>query len=164
MDVRPEIRRGREPFGLIMQAIGRLKPGQDLKLVAPFRPLPLISMLAGQGFAHEAKELPNGDWEVSFTRETHQAVAPAAAAPTAPGAASGQRSTEEVEVDTRGLEPPEPMVKILEALAVLPEGTSLRAFTDRRPMHLYPELEQRGFVARTEPRADGSFVTYVTRA
>jgi uncharacterized protein (DUF2249 family) len=66
-------------------------------------------------------------------------------------------------LDARGLEPPEPLVKILEALTALPEGAGLRAHTDRRPMHLYAQLEERGFVGETEEQPDGSFVTHVHR-
>jgi TusA-related sulfurtransferase len=69
-----------------------------------------------------------------------------------------------VEVDARGLEPPQPLVVILEALASLPAGVELRAHTDRRPLHLYPLLEQRGFVGETEEQHDGSFVTIIRRA
>ena len=68
-----------------------------------------------------------------------------------------------LEVDARGLEPPQPLVTILEALATLPEGARLRALTDRRPMHLYAQLEERGFVGESEEQKDGSFVTNVRR-
>ena len=72
--------------------------------------------------------------------------------------------TEVVEVDVRHLEPPQPMVKILEALLALPENTVLRAHTDRRPMHLYPMLEARGFTGESEEQSDGSFITHIRRA
>ena len=68
-----------------------------------------------------------------------------------------------VDVDARGLEPPQPMVRILEALGSLPADAVLRARTDRRPLHLYPLLEDRGFTAETEAEADGSFVTHIRR-
>ena len=68
-----------------------------------------------------------------------------------------------VEVDARGLEPPQPLVVILEALAVLPEGAELRARTDRRPMHLYGQIEQRGFIGQTEEQLDGGFITSIRR-
>jgi len=73
-------------------------------------------------------------------------------------------SAETVEVDARGLEPPQPMVRILEALARLPAGAELRARTDRRPMHLYPLLAERGFTADTQEQSDGSFLTFIRRA
>jgi TusA-related sulfurtransferase len=68
-----------------------------------------------------------------------------------------------VEVDARGLEPPQPLVIILETLASLPAGAELRARTDRRPMHLYPQLEERGFTALTEEQPNGSFLTHIRR-
>jgi uncharacterized protein (DUF2249 family) len=77
------------------------------------------------------------------------------------GAASNPAQV--VEVDARGLEPPQPLVKILETLAALPAGAELRACTDRRPMHLYAQLEERGFAAATEEQSDGSFITHIRR-
>jgi uncharacterized protein (DUF2249 family) len=67
-------------------------------------------------------------------------------------------------VDARGLEPPQPMVKILEVLNTLPDGAELRAQTDRRPMHLYAHLEARGFVGQSEEQNDGSFITHIRRS
>jgi uncharacterized protein (DUF2249 family) len=64
-------------------------------------------------------------------------------------------------IDVRGLEPPQPLVIILEAVAELREGIELRARTDRRPMHLYALLEQRGFTGETEKLPDGSFITTI---
>jgi TusA-related sulfurtransferase len=69
-----------------------------------------------------------------------------------------------ITVDTRGLEPPQPLVVILEALARVPEGAELQARTDRRPMHLYGHLKERGFAGITEEQPDGSFVTTIRRA
>jgi quercetin dioxygenase-like cupin family protein/uncharacterized protein (DUF2249 family) len=69
--------------------------------------------------------------------------------------------TPAVDVDARGLEPPQPMVKILEALSTLRTGQQLRARTDRRPMLLYPQVEERGFKAETEEQSDGSFITQI---
>ncbi len=68
-----------------------------------------------------------------------------------------------IEVDARGLEPPQPLVKILEAVSNLPQGAELRARTDRRPMHLYAQREERGFKGESEEQPDGSFLTYVRR-
>jgi uncharacterized protein (DUF2249 family) len=68
-----------------------------------------------------------------------------------------------LDVDARGLEPPLPMVRILEATASLPAGAMLRARTDRQPLHLYAHLEERGFTAETSPAADGGFVTLIRR-
>ena len=72
-------------------------------------------------------------------------------------------STPVVELDARGLEPPQPMVRILEALAALPPGSTLHARTDRRPVHLYPLLEERGFQADTTDAPDGGFLNTIRR-
>ncbi len=72
--------------------------------------------------------------------------------------------TEWVYLDARGLEPPEPMVRILEALALLPPDCSLAARTDRRPIHLFPILQSRGYAAQSEEQSDGSYTTTIERA
>lgn len=51
----------------------------------------------------------------------------------------------EVTLDNRGLSPPEPLVRTLEALGGLGEGSVLRVLMDREPILLYPELERRGW-------------------
>ena len=167
LDVREDIRNGREPFGKIMQTVARLKDSEQLLLIAPFEPAPLYAMLAQQGFSHQSKPTPSGDWEVLFTRGAGNAAdssaSPASVQPP-PGSKHPSCSGPPVlEVDARGLEPPQPLVTILEALATLPEGARLRALTDRRPMHLYAQLEERGFVGESEEQADGSFITNVRR-
>lgn len=68
-----------------------------------------------------------------------------------------------MELDARGLEPPQPMIRILEALADLPPETELRVQTDRRPIHLYPALAERGFEAETTEAEDHGYVTRIRR-
>jgi uncharacterized protein (DUF2249 family) len=161
LDVRDEIRRGREPFSKIMAAVANLGKNEDLLLVAPFEPTPLYGVLSGQGFAHRTTPTAEGDFEVLFSRNLKPA--PESASQTGPkGSACG--GTPVVDLDARGLEPPQPMVKVLEAITQLPAGARLRARTDRRPMHLYAQLEQRGFRATSEEQADGSFITLIERA
>jgi uncharacterized protein (DUF2249 family) len=67
IDVRPVLRAGGEPFGEIMSAINSLQPGEGLRLLATFKPVPLFSVLGSKGFTYEAKELDGGDWEVLFS-------------------------------------------------------------------------------------------------
>lgn len=66
-----------------------------------------------------------------------------------------------IKVDARGLEPPQPMVRILEALAQAPADGEIEAYTDRRPMHLYAMLAERGYTAQTEEQPDGSYLTHI---
>ncbi|MBU6410755.1 MAG: DUF2249 domain-containing protein, partial [Verrucomicrobia bacterium] len=147
LDVREEIAQGREPFGKIMGTVARLRPEEKLRLIAPFEPLPLFSVLAKKGYSHASKQLESGDWEVVFTPGGDKKPETKRDAPATASSGVGEaQPSSYIEVDARGLEPPQPMVKILEALANLPAKTGIRARTDRRPMHLYAHLEERGFV------------------
>lgn len=162
LDVREDIRRGQEPFGKIMQTVAGLGPDQKLVLLVPFEPAPLYGVLQNKGFEHSSRQIESGDWEITFSRGTH--AEPAVASENEHNGSGSTSAAAGAEVDTRGLEPPEPLVKIIEALATLPDGEVLRALTDRRPMHLYAQLEQRGFVGESQEQSDGSFVTLIRRA
>ena len=67
------------------------------------------------------------------------------------------------ELDNRGLPPPEPMMRILEALGSLGTHDDLRVFMDREPLLLYPELERRGFAWDFGDQA-GELVLTIRRA
>ena len=128
LDVRDDLRQGREPFSRIMSAVAALRADQQLLLVAPFEPAPLIQLLQNRGFAHTARPLGGGDWEVLFALGDRPPVSEAP-----PQAVGPSAITSIVEVDARGLEPPQPLIKILEALAALPPGARLRARTAQWP-------------------------------
>lgn len=163
LDVREDIRNGREPFTRIMAVVALLHPDDSLLLLAPFEPKPLFGVLQKHGFCHSSRQIENGDWEVLFTRKSETPAATNGKNIPAATATIMVTAPELVEVDVRGLEPPQPMVKILETLIALPDGVELRAYTDRRPMHLYPQLEARGFKGQTEEQSDGSYITIIRR-
>ena len=72
--------------------------------------------------------------------------------------------TQWISIDARGLEPPLPMVRILEAVAAMPDGSAIIARTDRRPMILLDELPCRGLAGESEPAPDGQgYVTKIRR-
>ena len=68
------------------------------------------------------------------------------------------------EVDARGLEPPEPLIRILSALESASAGATVRARTDREPCHLFGEATQRGFRHESRAQPDGSWLTVLTRS
>ena len=75
----------------------------------------------------------------------HPAAGRPARAPTMSsvgGAPPAAAST--VRLDVRGLEPPLPMVRVLEAVESLAPGQRLEVLHHRRPIFLYPQLEERG--------------------
>lgn len=53
-----------------------------------------------------------------------------------------------IDLDVGGLEPPEPMVMVLDALTELQPGTGLRVLIDRAPVPLYRILERNGYAYR----------------
>jgi uncharacterized protein (DUF2249 family) len=60
-------------------------------------------------------------------------------------------------VDARGLEPPQPMERILEALTILQGGQRLRFLMHREPFPLYRLLQRNGYQWRTERSSAGDF-------
>lgn len=146
LDVREDIRRGKEPFARIMASVSQLQPNQVFVLRAPFEPLPLYDVLGERGFAHWAEARAADDWSVWLWREE------------SPSGRAERRNAKAARViDVRGLEPPLPMVRILEALDSLPPGQPLVVTHERRPMLLYPQLEERGFGHLTDELGPSEF-------
>jgi uncharacterized protein (DUF2249 family) len=148
LDVRAGIRRGEEPFARIMSAVKALADDQALELRVPFEPIPLYGVLAGRGLAHWAESRAADDWSAWFYRD---AGAPGASA----GAVAAPAAPRTVTLDVRGLEPPLPMVRVLERLDVLGAGEQLEVIHSRRPLFLYPQLDERGFVHETDEPEPG---------
>jgi uncharacterized protein (DUF2249 family) len=139
-----------------MAAVETLGPDQALVLRAPFDPVPLCRVLGKRGFAHWTERLAEDDFSAWFYRDTIQAAAPA------PGrAAAGPRT---IAIDVRALEPPQPMMLVLEALDQLAAGDTLVVIHERRPVFLYPQLDERGFRHETEDAAPGLVRIVIRRA
>lgn len=149
LDVRDDIARGEEPFARIMAAVKALARGDALVLRVPFEPVPLYDVLGRRGLAHWTERSAADDWTVWFwhdERANASSRAPRAAAPA---------SAAPLTLDVRDLEPPQPMVLVLERLETLPRGETLEVLHDRRPLFLYPQLDARGFAHETDEPAPG---------
>jgi uncharacterized protein (DUF2249 family) len=140
VDVRPILRAGGEPFSTIMAAVESAQPGQGIRLYAPFKPVPLFDVMASKGFAHSETEIGEGEWQVLFTPT---GAPPEALVPKAQ--ASAKWPEPKVRLDTRELDPPEPMIRILAAAETLGPDETLTAFLSREPVFLFPQLEKRGY-------------------
>jgi len=66
-------------------------------------------------------------------------------------------------LDVRGLEPPQPLVRVLERVARLEPGETLTVVLDRRPIFLYPLLEERGLTHETDEPEPGAVRVRVRR-
>ena len=164
LDVRAEFRSGLHPREKIQTALMNLGGDETLRLVVSFKPVPLLLWAASKGFAYETSRTPEDDWEVLFTRKSKAKENPVAAPKVTNENSHPAASTENIELDARGLEPPHPLMRILEAVTRLPRGASLHARTDRRPIHLYSPLQERGFTGESEEQPDGSFITHIQHA
>ena len=167
LDLREEFRAGQSPRDTVYAALHGVGPQETLRLLVPFEPVPLFSLAAKLGLAHTARPQEGGDWEVLFTRNADRDATPLAAEGKLPSSCDGgghdSPRGEVLEVDARGLPPPQPMVVILEALQNLPAHAVINARTDRRPVHLYGFLEERGYTGESEEETDGSFITHICR-
>lgn len=146
LDVRDTLRGGGEPLQDILRFTDSLPEGTTWRLLATFEPIPLLRLMEKRGFSHEAARLESGDWEVLFRPGGRGGAAREKRAPAAAGAPARPKRS----LDNRGLLPPEPMVRVLEALGDLGAGEVLEVWNDRVPVFLMPELEERGYAATTE--------------
>ena len=144
-----------------------LAVGRHFVLINDHDPVPLYYQFAAQfpdAFSWEYLERGPEEFHVRITKLAAVA-APAAMPAPAKGCASNRHDSNGVQtIDARGFEPPEPLIRILNALESLPANTTLRAITDRRPCHLFGEAEQRGFRHESGEQPDGSWITFLERA
>jgi uncharacterized protein (DUF2249 family) len=158
LDVRPIISSGSDPLKVILKTVKELKEGEALHLVNSFEPIPLYSVLGQRGFEHFTRR-GNGDWHVYFYRKqavtgssqiTDSGLPITGKTFSTANIPQGDQEDRIVELDVRGLAPPEPMMRILETLTELDEKAVLLVHHHREPMMLYEKLEQRGYSAVTE--------------
>lgn len=65
--------------------------------------------------------------------------------------------TEPLLIDVCGLEPPEPMERVMDALGRLNQGQELVMLIDREPKPLFRILERNGFSFRIKQRSDFNY-------
>ena len=66
-------------------------------------------------------------------------------------------------LDGRGLEPPEPMERVLGALSILEPGGQLLMIIDRQPRPLYRILNNNGYAYRETFKPEGIFEILIWR-
>jgi uncharacterized protein (DUF2249 family) len=151
VDVREDLRAGREPFSKIMAAVGALGENEVLHLRAIFEPAPLFTVLAKRGLVHESHAHAPDDWSVWFWKpiveQAHEAQATDEQSAVDP---IPLIDSVVVELDVRGLLPPEPMLRTLAALETLPPGHELLQINVRVPQFLLPILAERGFACEVD--------------
>jgi uncharacterized protein (DUF2249 family) len=154
LDVRPVLDRGGDPFTLILRTVSALADDEALHLVVGFEPVPLYTVMSQLGRASHTEQ-SDGAYHVWFYRDDAASPAP----PSPPPEAAPLRPP--VEIDVRGLEPPQPMVRILEALVELGPGAQLLVRHHREPVLLYDKLQARGYTARCTRRGEGDYLIHI---
>lgn len=158
LDVRPVLAAGGDPFALILKTVSALEPDVALHLVVSFEPVPLYAVLAGMGrLAHTERH--GDDYQVWFY--TSASATPEQAAPVGDGHEPLQPP---VELDVRELEPPQPMIAILQKLVDLGPGAQLRVRHHREPVMLYDKLALRGYGVTCSPQPEGDFLVHIAPA
>ncbi|MBI5661525.1 MAG: DUF2249 domain-containing protein [Ignavibacterium album] len=160
LDVRPILDQGRDPFNDIMSKVKELKEEEVLLLINSFEPVPLYSVLGNKGFEHWTEKEGNV-YKVYFFRE--QNILRSASRKSVYQVADKINFENVIELDVRELPPPEPMIKILEALPKIDENSVLLVHHHREPVMLYPKLEERGFQAVTNKIDDNYFKVLIFR-
>jgi uncharacterized protein (DUF2249 family) len=150
LDVREMLANGQEPFRLITGTAREVRVGESFALVTGFEPLPLYDALAKQGFSHWGEPIGDGDWRVFFHRDRETGVKTSS---TSTGVDWDAPASAEVTIDVSELVPPEPMIRVLQALEELPDGARLLVHHVRRPMHLYDRLDEMGYAHDTRELA-----------
>lgn len=180
LDVRDDLRNGRDPFQRIMHARQALAEDGVLRVRAIFEPKPLYRALGQEGFGHWTEKLAEDDWRIWFYREEGAAESLAAVTSTLPVVDAAPRRTSGLGLtncatprpgpadftvmDVRGMEPPEPLEQTLAALEDLAPGDTLVQVNVRVPHLLLPLLGERGFTytVREEGEEVRIFIRHAT--
>lgn len=173
VDVRPTLDRGEEPFSQIISVVAQVPEGEQFVLFTRFEPLPLYTVLERRGFQPYARCLGPEDWEIRFFRGKPPAPPPARAGSshtTAPEAVDATPPADAwaapdvtLTIDVRELTPPEPMMRILEAVSKLEPGQRLLVHHARYPVYLMPRLEELGCKYTVQQRDDGGVDLLIQR-
>lgn len=161
LDVRATISSGRDPFLDIMAVVKNLKDGEVLHLINSFEPLPLYTVLKNKGYEHWTEKEGNV-CNVYFYTEAEKNIIETKSGP-------GEKTNDEVdydnliEIDVRNLEPPQPMINVLEKLKEVDERTVLVVHHHREPAMLFPKLEERGYQAVSNKIEENYFKVVITK-
>jgi uncharacterized protein (DUF2249 family) len=166
LDVRTLIESGKDPLNLIMNSVKQLQPGQILKLINSFEPVPLIILLEKQGLESYSETI-NDDLVYTYfhTNKATQFVEPDTDKASEGWDEMLLKYTDKMQtIDVRHMEMPLPMLTILDALDNLPDGEALYVVHKRIPVFLLPELADRKFDYRIKDVADGEVYLLIFKA
>jgi uncharacterized protein (DUF2249 family) len=162
IDVRPLLASGQDPFAQVMSASAKIPSGGFLVIDAPFDPAPLRRVLAGKGFTSLGRQIGPGHWRICWRREEPAPVQAEAETPTPRPGPEPWQACDGTHLDVRGLQPPEPMTRVLD---LIDQGgaDTLILHHDREPVLLYPLLAERGWSCLSVDHLEGEVRIKLTR-
>ena len=144
LDVRPVIESGNDPFLDIMTKVKTLKVDEIFQLINSFEPIPLYSVMERKGYEHVTIKKPD-EFNVFFYKKATARNEEIKQHAGNEKKNEYEKPEEVIEIDVRELEPPEPMLRVLETLPKLGDNSVLLVHHHRDPLMLYEKLEERGF-------------------
>ncbi|HVA65488.1 MAG TPA: DUF2249 domain-containing protein [Elusimicrobiota bacterium] len=167
LDVREDLRAGKEPLGRILGEAAKVAEGGVLVVRATFDPKPLYHVLGAQGFKAWAERLSDEDWKIYFRKRRRASCGAHHGHEEDDGQDDGtvamQGPGRVVRLDVSDLEPPEPMIRILQEIQSLKGEDVLEVSHHREPVPLYAELEAAGFSHETAQLGENSFCIRIWR-
>jgi uncharacterized protein (DUF2249 family) len=146
LDVRPVLEGGTDPLHIILDKVNALKDNQALKIINTFKPAPLIALLRKKGFDHRIESPAPGLIETYFYKKNNIGDSDEITPIEFDSNTSDwhvlykQFQDKKTIVDVRGLQPPQPMMLILEKLQNIPDDEALLVQHEKIPVFLLPEL------------------------
>ena len=159
-DVRPILNQNGDPLKEITARAMALKSAQCLRLIAPFVPVPLITLLGKKGFIHSTCTIGPDEVHTYFKRgEESVEIEPVSSADGEIHDFDEVMATIDPEdlryIDVRHLEMPQPMLTILENLDTMEEGEALYVYHKKVPVFFLPQLQERGYKYHLKQTPDG---------
>jgi len=140
LDVRPNLKSGADPLEQILALLEGLNRDGLAVVVAPFRPKPLMALLAERGHRVEVTEVAARTFQLTIVGHEAPAL-----------------------IDLSELEAPLPLERVLAAAASLPVGGTSHFRVPRLPRLLLPRLAQRGIAYEAHEQLDGRAILSVWR-
>ena len=159
LDVRPHLRKKLEPFQIIMEAVKALHKEDTFILHATFRPTPLLGLMRTKGFVNQVIHVGGDHWTVTFVHKSRKHEIAGDSETFIEEEAELSQTIhlpQTYELDNRGLEPPQPMIRTLKKLQEAKVGDLVRIHNDRVPMFLIEELITLGYKYEVDDQDDGT--------
>lgn len=171
LDVREELRQKNDPFQTIMTAVKTLKPDDLFILHATLKPTPLLGLMKLKGYTNKVERISSDYWIVSFVHKSHGALLKqgeqnedeAETDEDAVPARLPGEPAQTIQLDNRGLEPPQPMVRTLAALRKAAPGDTVIIHNDRVPAFLLEEIKGMGYPCQIDNQPDGSAIVTIEK-